>query len=58
MKMNEGGPRSKRRFFVGPQHAQSDRLIEVLVELKPGGLVVYHVMPLCSYCRKLMEEEK
>jgi len=59
VKVNEGDPRSERRVFVGPQHAQTDRLIEVLVELRPGGgFVVYHVMPLGSYYRKLMEEEK
>ncbi len=58
VKVNEGDPRSQRRVFVGPQHAQTDRLIEVLVELKPGGFVVYHVMELGSYYRKLMEEEK
>lgn len=58
VKINEGDSRNQRRVFVGPQHAQTDRLIEVLIELKPSGdFVVYHVMPLGSYYRQQMEEE-
>ena len=58
VKINEGDSRNQRRVFVGPQHAQTDRLIEVLIELKPGGnFVVYHVMPLGAYYRRQMEEE-
>lgn len=59
VKINDGDSRNKRRVFVGPQHAQTDRLIEVLIELKAGGtFVIYHVMPLGSYYRQQMEEEK
>lgn len=58
VKINDRDGRNQRRLFVGPQHAQTDRLIEVLIELKPGGtFVVYHVMPLGSYYRQQMEEE-
>jgi hypothetical protein len=57
VKVNGGGPTSRRRVFVGPEHAQTERLIEVLVELVPGGFVVYHVMPLGSYYRSVMDEE-
>ncbi|MBT1608485.1 hypothetical protein NY542_00150 [Curtobacterium flaccumfaciens pv. betae] len=57
VKVNDGDPGGKRRVFVGPQHAQTDRLIEVLVEMIPGGFVIYHVMPLGSYYRRVMEEE-
>lgn len=58
VKVNDGDPFNKRRVFIGPQHAQTDRLIEVLIELKTSGdFVVYHVMPLGSYYRKQMEED-
>jgi hypothetical protein len=58
VKINDGDTRNQRRVFIGPQHAQTDRLIEVLIELKPGGnFVVYHVMPLGAYYRRQMEEE-
>jgi hypothetical protein len=58
VKANGGNATNQRRVFVGPQHAQTSRLIEVLIELKPGGsFVVYHVMPLGSYYRKQMEED-
>ena len=58
VKINDRDTRNQRRLFVGPQHAQTDRLIEVLIELKPDGtFVVYHVMPLGSYYRQQMEEE-
>ena len=58
VKINDGDTRNQRRVFIGPQHAQTDRLIEVLIELKPSGdFVVYHVMPLGSYYRQQMEEE-
>lgn len=59
VKINDGDSRNQRRVFVGPQHTQTDRLIEVLVELKSGGaFVIYHVMPLGSYYRQQMEEEQ
>lgn len=58
MKVHDGDPGNKRRVFIGPQHAQTERLIEVLVELVPGGFVIYHVMPLGSYYRRVMEEEQ
>lgn len=58
VKVNHGDPNGKRRVFVGPQHAQTDRLIEVLVELIPGGSVIYHVMPLGAYDRRTTEEER
>lgn len=58
VKVNDGDPASRRRVFVGPEHEQTQRLIEVLVELVPGGFVVYHVMPLGSYYRRVMEEEQ
>ncbi|SFL21652.1 MULTISPECIES: hypothetical protein [unclassified Leifsonia] len=51
---NAGRPGGSRRVFVGPQHAQTERLIEVV----PGGFVVYHVMPLGSYYRAQMEGER
>lgn len=58
VKVNEGDRRNQRRVFVGPQHAQTERLIEVLVELKPSGtFVIYHVMELGSYYRRQMEED-
>ncbi|WIE58241.1 hypothetical protein DEI96_001110 [Curtobacterium sp. MCLR17_031] len=57
VKVHDGDPGNKRRVFIGPQHAQTERLIEVLVELVPGGFV-YHVMPLGSYYRRVMEEEQ
>lgn len=58
VKVNDGDSRNKRRVFIGPQHAQTDRLIEVLIELKSSGdFVVYHVMPLGSYYRQQMEED-
>jgi hypothetical protein len=43
-------------LFIGPQHAGTDREIEVLVELptKQGDqVVVFHVMPLGSKYRAL-----
>lgn len=48
-----------RRVFVGPQHSGTERLIEVLIEVKsPGVFTIYHAMPLGSYYRKQMEEEQ
>ncbi|GED40644.1 hypothetical protein F6W69_18915 [Microbacterium oxydans] len=48
-----------RRVFVGPQHAGTERLVEVLIEVKsPGVFTIYHAMPLGSYYRKQMEEEQ
>lgn len=58
VKSAPGQPAFPRRAFVGPAHAQTDRLLEVLVEIRPdGNLWVYHVMVLGSLYRKLMEEE-
>lgn len=52
-------PNRTRRVFVGPQHAQTSRLIEVLVEISQGGdFVIYHVMPLGSHYRQQMEEDQ
>lgn len=47
-----------RRVFIGPAHGQTERLIEVLVELRGGDMYVYHVMPLGAYYRRQMEEEQ
>jgi len=59
VKLNDGDIANARRVFIGPQHAQTQRLIEVLVEVKrPGAFVVYHVMVLGSYYRNQMEEEQ
>jgi hypothetical protein len=45
-----------RRVFIGPPHGQSGRLLEVLVEVRPGGLfVIYHVMQLSAKYRALLE---
>ncbi|WP_348789189.1 hypothetical protein [Leifsonia sp. NPDC080035] len=55
---DSGLPDRPRRVFVGPEHAQTDRLIEVLIEMVAGGFVVFHAMPLGSYYRRQMEEEK
>lgn len=45
-----------RRLFIGPPHGQSGRLLEVLVEVRPGGVfVVYHVMQLSAKYRALLE---
>lgn len=49
--------RHPRMVFVGPQHPQTDRLIEVLIELKGDSFVIYHVMPLGSYYRNQMEQD-
>lgn len=59
VKVNEGDPSGRRRVFVGPQHQQTDRLIEVLIEVTRGSdFVVYHVMPLGSHYRSQMEEDQ
>lgn len=58
VKVNDGDPNGVRRVFVGPQHAQTDRLIEVLIELVSGDFVIYHAMPLGSYYRRQMEQEQ
>lgn len=58
VKVNSGDLGAMRRVFVGPQHPQTDRLVEVLVEMVGGSFVVYHVMPLGSYYRKQMEEQQ
>lgn len=48
-----------RKLFIGPAHAQTERLLEVLVELRPGAVFwVYHVMDLGAKYRRLMEEEQ
>ena len=58
VKVDKDSKRNRRRVFIGPQHAQTDRLIEVLIELKSSGdFVVYHVMSLGSYYRRQMEED-
>jgi len=45
-----------RQLFIGPQHAQTDRLIEVIIERRPSGkFVVFHVMPLGPKYRHLIE---
>lgn len=54
----EQPPRS-RRVFVGPQHAQTSRLVEVLVEVRQGGeFVTYHVMPLGAHYKNQMDMEE
>jgi hypothetical protein len=59
VKINDGDARNQRRVFVGPQHAQTDRLIEVLIEVKrPGTFFVYHVMPLGPFYQRQMEEDQ
>ncbi|TFD22250.1 hypothetical protein [Cryobacterium sp. TMS1-13-1] len=59
VKVNSGSPSAPRRVFIGPQHDQTDRLIEVLIEIiAPGTIVIYHVMPLGSYYRHQMEEDQ
>lgn len=58
VKVNSGDPNGQRRVFVGPQHAQTERQIEVLVEMVGAGFVVYHVMPLGPYYRQQMEEDQ
>jgi len=45
----------QRMVFVGPQHAQTDRLIEVLVERRGRDFVVFHVMQLGAHYRNQME---
>lgn len=58
VKLNGGNPATARRVLIGPQHSQTDRLIEVLIELRPGGFWVYHVMPLGPYYKRQMEDDK
>lgn len=48
-----------RKLFVGPAHEQTDRLLEVLVEVRSGGtLWIYHVMDLGPKYRQLMEDNR
>ena len=59
VKLNDGDPDAPRRVFIGPQHEQTERLVEVLIWLKRGGdFLVYHVMPLGSHYRRQMEDDK
>lgn len=59
VKAAPGVSSNPRRVFIGPQHSGTERLIEVLIEVKsPGVFTIYHVMPLGSYYRKQMEEEQ
>lgn len=51
-------PSASRRVFVGAPHGQTERLIEVLVEIVPDGFVIYHVMPLGAYYTKQMRGER
>lgn len=47
------------RLFIGPEHAQTDREIEVLVHDFPDSAreaVVFHVMPLGPKFRRYREE--
>ena len=57
VKVNPEQPNRPRRVFIGPQHAQTDRLIEVLIEVGQSDFVIYHVMPLGAYYRDQMEGE-
>lgn len=59
VKLNDGNPASPRRVFIGPQHPQTDPLIEVLIDMpRLGTFVIYHAMPLGSHYRQQMEEEQ
>jgi hypothetical protein len=48
----------KRMVFIGPQHAQTERLIEVLVERRGGDFLVFHVMPLSGIYASRMKEDR
>ena len=59
VKVNNGDTEADRRVFIGKPHAQTERLLEVLVEIiPPGTIVVYHVMELGSYYRSQMEDDQ
>lgn len=54
-----GQTKNPRKVYLGPAHAQTEQLLEVLVEFKPKGVVrIYHVMNLGPKYRRLLEEEK
>lgn len=48
------------RLYIGPEHAQTDRELEVIVNLWEDGsgreTTIFHVMPLGPKCRRLREE--
>lgn len=48
------------RFFVGPEHEQTDREIEVIVQVWVDGSrresVIFHAMPLGPKVRRMREE--
>ncbi|NQX28858.1 hypothetical protein HQQ81_16030 [Microbacteriaceae bacterium VKM Ac-2854] len=49
------------RLYIGPEHAQTERELEVLTRAprKPGGEIsVFHVMPLGPKFRRFREENR
>ncbi len=53
----QGRSGERVRVYVGHPHAQTDRLIEVIVALRPPQtMVVFHVMPLSDLYRHLAGE--
>jgi hypothetical protein len=54
-----GQGNNPRKIYIGPAHAHTDRLLEVLVEFVPNGVIrIYHVMNLGSKYQRLLEEEQ
>ncbi|EPR75029.1 hypothetical protein ADILRU_2566 [Leifsonia rubra CMS 76R] len=59
VKVNREDSNGPRRVFIGPPHSQTERLIEVLIQVVgQGSFVFYHAMPLGSYYRHQMEEDQ
>jgi hypothetical protein len=58
--LERNGDGTVNRLFIGPNHAQTDRRLEVIVRVVVDGsgrqAVVFHVMPLGPKFRKLWEE--
>ena len=47
-----------RMVFIGPPHAQTERLLEVLIERRAGDFIVFHVMPLGDFYTRQMEGDR
>jgi len=58
--LRENGDGTVDRLYIGPWHAQTDRELEIIVQVPVDGsgreALVFHVMPLGPRFRRMREE--